>query len=382
MKRSDFFIRLTTAVLFLAIAAYIGVYLFNAIANTFATETAIRYSVEETLPVEGFIIRTETVLYDTSTSVLPVVGEGERVGAGQPVAIEFMTAQALETASEIRSLNMQIAQLESGRNVTDAEHMETIRELSAAVNTMNLRRLDEISMNIETTIFDVAYDIESLRGRLADLELRSDGTRTVSAPVSGTFTHVVDGFEHITPDMIAGISPSELRAHFESPTAASGAGKLVTAFKWYFAAVINHEDAIRLSTGSRVSVSFSGVFQRNMDMLVESISRREGDQVLLLLSSDRGVHDIASLREIRAEIVINVTSGIRVPMEAIHLDENRVPFVFLQTAGYAERVNVEILGETGDSFIVRDGMEAGTPLRADSIIIVRANNLYHGKVVG
>jgi len=382
MKRSDFFIRLTTAVLFLAITTYIGVYLYNAITNTFVTETAIRYSLEETLPVEGFIIRTETVLYDTGASVLPVVGEGERVGVGQAVAIEFMTAQALETASEIRSLNMQITQLESNRNVTDAEHMETIRELSTAVNTMDLRRLEEISMNIETTIFDVATDIETLRSRLEELELRNDGTRIVTAPVSGTFTHVVDGFEHVTPDIIAGTSPSELRAHFETPGSTSGAGKLVTAFKWYFAAIINHEDAIRLSTGNRVTVSFSGVFQGDKEMLVESISRREGDQSLVLLSSDRGIHYTVTLREVRAEIVTSVTSGIRVPMEAIHLDENGTTFVFLQTSAYAERVDVEILGETGDVFIVRDGIETGSPLRAESTIIVRGNNLYHGKVVG
>ncbi|MCL2221418.1 MAG: hypothetical protein FWC13_10215 [Oscillospiraceae bacterium] len=382
MKRSDFFIRLTTAVLFLAVATYIGVYLYSAITNTFVTEAAIRYSIEETLPVEGFIIRTETVLYDAGTSVLPVVGEGERVGVGQAVAIEFMTAQALETASEIRSLNMQITQLESNRNVTDSEHMETIRELSAAVNTMDLRRLEEISMNIETTIFDVATDIEALRSRLEELELRSDGTRTIAAPVSGTFTHIVDGFEHITPDIMTGVSPSELRAHFETPGATSGAGKLVTAFKWYFAAIINHEDAIRLSTGSRINVSFTGVFQGNMEMLVESISRREGDHAVVLLSSDRGIHDTVALREVRAEIVTNVTAGIRVPMEAIHLDENGTTFVFLQTSAYAERVDVEILGETGDVFIVRDGIETGSPLRAESTIIVRGNNLYHGKVVG
>ena len=382
MKRSDFFIRLTTAVLFLAITAYIGVYLYNAITNTFATEAAIRYSIEETLPAEGFIVRTESILYDTSPRVLPVVREGERVGVGQAVAIEFMSAAAMETASEIRWLNMQITQLETDRNVTDEEHFETIRELSRAVNLMDLRRLEELSMNIETTLFDVASDIEALRTRLEDLELRSDGTRTVIAPVSGTFTHVVDGFEHITPDMLEGAVPSELRAVFESPEIIIGAGKLVTAFRWYYAAIMNHTDALRLSAGTRVPVVFSGSFQGEIEMRVERISRREGEQVVVLLSSDRNIHDVASLREVRAEIIINITSGIRVPMEAIHLDENGTTFVFLQTSAYAERVDVEILGETGDVFIVRDGAETGSPLRADSIIIVRANNLYHGKFVG
>ena len=382
MKRSDFFIRLTTGVLFLAITTYIGVYLFEAVTNTLATEAAIRYTVEETLPVEGFIVRTETVLYDSGTGALPVVSEGERVGVGQTIAIEFMTSEALDIASEIRSLNMQIAQLESNRNVTEAEHLATMLELSAAVNVMNLRRLEELSMNIETTLFDVTSDPAALQNRVQDLELRGAGTRMITAPVSGTFTQVVDGFEHITPAMLDGIGPSELRELFESPGQANGTGKLVTAFKWYFAAVIDNEYAVRLVSGGRYPVSFSGAFQGEIEMLVERISRREGDQSLVILSSDRSIHDVASLREVSAEIITNVTTGIRVPMTAVHLDENRETFLFLQTSAYAERVNIEILGEAGDSFIVRDGVETGSPLRVGSTIISRGNNLYDGKVVG
>jgi multidrug efflux pump subunit AcrA (membrane-fusion protein) len=85
---------------------------------------------------------------------------------------------------------------------------------------------------------------------------------------------------------------------------------------------------------------------------------------------------------LRADIVSNVITGIRVPKEALHLDDDLNTFIYLQTSGFAERVDVEVLRETGDSVLVRDGVASGTPLRVDSIIIVRANDLYHGKVVG
>ncbi|MDR2590481.1 MAG: hypothetical protein LBC71_05805, partial [Oscillospiraceae bacterium] len=64
MKRSDFYIRLTTGVLFLAVACYLGFYLYTAFANTYETTVAISYSVEETLATQGYIVRTETVLDD------------------------------------------------------------------------------------------------------------------------------------------------------------------------------------------------------------------------------------------------------------------------------------------------------------------------------
>jgi len=382
MKRSDFFIRLTTGVLFLAVACYIGVYLYNMLINPYETTKAVRYDIEETLPAQGYIVRTEAVLTDGGSAVLPVVGEGEKVAAGQAIAVEYMNNDALETASEIRALKLKIAQLESARGITDAASFDAVLELSSAVNSSDLRRLDEIALNVETVVFAVETDISSLQSRLSALEDRNIGTRTVYAEFSGTFSHVVDGFEHISPDMLAELSPTDLNAHFRAPYGAFGIGKLITEFKWYFAAIMDYNDAVQISAGQPKTIQFFGTYNAEVEMQVEKIGKREGDVCVVLFSSDKGIHDIAPLRALRADVVAGVVSGIRVPMEAIHLDDDNKTFIYLQTSGYAERVNVEILIETGDSYLVRDGEETGSPLRVDSIIIVRANNLYHGKVVG
>jgi len=384
MKRSDFFIRLTTGVIFLAVACYIGVYLYNALVNTYDTTRAISYSIEETLSAQGYIVRTETVLSDSGVAVLPIIGEGEKVAAGQAIAVEYLSFAALETASEIRTLRLKINQLESARVNNDAASFDSILELSAAVNTRNLKRLDELSMNVETSIFatDTEEDVSILKSRLEELERRSVGARTIYADMSGTFSHIVDGFEHIDASMLFNMSPSELTAHFRTPYGEQGIGKLITEFKWYYASIMDFEDASQLSAGQTKKVQFFGTFNAEVDMLVESIGRREEGMCVVVFSSDRGLHDVAPLRSLRADVVLGVVSGIRVPREAIHLDDDLNSFIYLQTSGYAEKIDVEILRETGDSYLVRDGAETGSPLRVDSIIIVRANNLYHGKVVG
>jgi len=262
LKRSDFFIRLTTGVLFLAVACYIGVYLFNALINTYATEPAISYSIEETLPAQGFIVRPEAVLDDIGLTVLPIVGEGEKVAAGQAIAVEYLSNEALETASEIRALRLKIAQLEAAQGTADAASFDAILELSAAVNINDMRRLDEISLNVETSVFAVETDIALLQNRLDVLEDRSDGARIVIAQVSGTFSYVVDGFEHISPDIIYGISPSDLSAQFRMPIITNSTGKLVTEFKWYFAAIMDSDDAAQLSAGQTNTVQFFGNFNQ------------------------------------------------------------------------------------------------------------------------
>jgi len=277
---------------------------------------------------------------------------------------------------------MRIAQLETSGAAGDAASYEAVRELSAAVHTRDLRRLDEISLNIEANVFEVKEDIAELKRRLANLEKKNIGARTITAHVSGTFSHVVDGFEHITPELVYEITPTELHANFKTPYSIHGAGKLITEFTWYYVAVMNHEDAAQLSAGQIKAIQFFGAFQSEINMLVESVGMPEGSSCVVLFSSDRGIHDVAPLRSLHADVVYEVITGIRVPIEAVHRDDDGTAYVYLQTSGYAEKVDVEILRETGDSYLVRDGAETGTPLRVDSIIIVRGNNLYHGKVVG
>jgi len=384
MKRSDLFIRLTTGVIFLAVACYIGVYLYRAFVNTYTTTTAISYAVEETLTAQGYIVRTEVVLTEGGLTALPIVGEGEKVGAGQAIAVEYLSIDALETASEIRSLRMKIAQLDSFSGNNDDASFGAVLELSSAVHNNDLRRLDEIELSIDTSIFSHETDLSSLQRRLEELEGRSTGARIINSEMSGTFSHVVDGFEHITPEMLFEMTPEEFIAHFETPSLERGNGKLITEFKWYYVAIMSLEDASQLATGQMKNVQFFGAYNAEVEMRVESIGRSEDGLCVVVFSSDRGVHEIAPVRSLRADVVVNVISGIRVPKEAIHLDDDGTTFIYLQTSGYAERVDVDILnppGEIGDSYLVRDGMETGSPLRVDSIIIVRANDLYHGKVV-
>lgn len=384
MKRSDLYIRLTTGVLFLAVASYIGLYIFTAVVNPYETTPAISYSVEETFTAQGFIVRTETVLTEIGGAVLPVVSEGEKVASGQAVAVEYTSREAIETASEIRALRLRISQLTASGSSVEAARLGSVLELSHAVRCGDLSRLDELSLNIETYIFATPGsepELSALQARLEVLEQRNTGTRTVSAPVSGVFSQVTDGFEHIGPPALADITPAKLDELFKAPSGVAAGGKLVTEFRWFYAAVMSAEDAVRLSSGQRFIVQFSGAYYAATEMIIENIGKMEDDLCVVLFSSDRSVHEIAPLRQLRAEIVYNVVTGIRVPKEAIHLDDNATTFVYLQTGVRAERVNVEILMESGDVYIVRDGAETGSPLRSGSTIIVKANNLFDGKVV-
>ena len=387
MKRSDFFIKLTTAVLFVAVVSYVGIYLYNSAQNTFVTTSALSFVIEETFPAHGYIVRTETVMTEAGENIVPIVNEGERIGSGQAFAVEYSTVEALETASEIRSLRLRIAQIEAAESDsrTDAAGLSSVMELSKAVHSGNLGNLDELLLKVETSIFaensPAVDELGALRARLSRLEGQSAGMRNAYAPFPGIFSQVVDGFEHIVPDELSEIRPSELTALFETPRKIAGACKLITSHKWYYAAIMDSAEASRLPIGRRSTLQFTGAYHAAVDMSVENVSRREDGMCVVLFSSDRGVHNATMFREMRADVLFDAVAGLRVPREAIHLDDDGRTFVFIQTGVRAERVNVEILLEFGEYYLVRDGAETGSPLRADTTIIVKANNLVDGGIV-
>ncbi|MCL2046165.1 MAG: hypothetical protein FWG88_07250 [Oscillospiraceae bacterium] len=388
MRRNDFYIKLITAVLFLAVVCYIGIYVYNAAMKSYETTEAIHFTIERTFRSQGFILRTETVLQQSDNVVLPIVSDGEKVASGQAIAVEYTGREALETASEIRALRLMISQIETSGNADAAEaiRLQSVMELSKALGLGDFRRLDELILNVETSIF-ASYatshdDLPAMKTRLESLETRATGVSMVYAPFSGTFTQTVDGYEHLTPDVVFDILPTALNNLFSTPSTVSGYGKLISEFKWYYAAIMNADDARHLTEGRRATVLLSGAFNDSISMNVEQIGRREEDICVVLFSSSQSIHNVAPLRELRADILFDVISGIRIPKEAIHLDDDgRTTFIYLQTGVLAERVDVEILMETGDSYIVPDGARTGSPLRVGSTIIVKANDLYDGKVV-
>ena len=388
MKRSDFYIKVITGVLFAAIAAYIGVYIYNSMINVFVTMPSVRYTVVEAAAAHGFAVRTETVLADSRGMTLPVVDDGVRVASGQAVAVEYLSRDALEIASELHATRLRIAQLESafGGGVT-VTGSRSVVNLSRAIHTDRLHTLPELSLQIETYVFNTASpedELPRLRAQLAHLENALSGARTIYAPASGLFSQVIDGFEHIGPQDVRNLTPSRLSALFSSASGETGVGKLVTGNRWYFAAVMDTADAAALPLRRDTAVQFSGAYHASVNMRVESVGQSEDGKSVVIFSSNRNLHDIVPLRSLRAEIIFNEISGIRVPKEAMHLDENGTTFVFIQAGRRAERVNVNILMTAYDSYLVESivGLNRPDPLRPGATIIVRANNLVHGTIVG
>lgn len=392
MRRSDFVIKMTTVVLFLAIACYIGLYIFNSAQEPFQTTLAVSHTVRESGGAEGYIVRNETVLSGSGDAVTTTVSEGEKVAVGQAIAIEYEGEAALERASEIRALKLMIEQAEDAARASSAFSVMNVEDsvlaLSDAVQHRRFNELDLLSLNISKLIFKndrteiSEAELMELRGQLTHLMADNSGTTTISSPGSGVFSSVVDGYEELKPELLELLTPASLNELFQPKQKDDAAlGKLITGITWYFAAVMDASDAGRLAGKETAAVQFTKTYQANLNMAVESIGQEENGKCVVVFSSNHQMSEITTLRKLTAEVVFDYYSGIVVPKAAIHLDEENKTFIYLLTGLQAEQVYVTILYEDGNNYVVEDGIISGSVLREGSEIIVKANDLYDGKVI-
>ncbi len=397
MRRNDFVIKLMSIVLFIAVAAYVGLYVFDKANKTLVTAPAVRFTVEECGSAEGFIIRSETVLTGSGSAVTLIAGEGEKLASGQAVAVHYEGESAMQRASEIRALQLQIKEAESDSSLSAEKNEDAktgLLALSDAIQHKDLRNLEALTLSIKKTIFTNAAhtfsdaELSALKERLAGLLSENTGTSTVYAPVSGVFSAGIDGFEAIGPDMLTDdMTPSSLQALFgTSPnTDGTALGKLITGITWHYAAVLDASDARKLDGRISVAVQFIKTYNERLDMKIESIGAEENGQCVVVFSAKRGVSDMTNLRSLTAQVEFSAYSGLLVPMEAVYYesgDYGDKAYIYLLAGLQAEKVYVDILSENGDSFIVMDGTENSTVLREGSDIIVKGKDLYDGKVVG
>ena len=105
-------LKLLTALLFLAAAAYFGIQVYQAVADPLVCAVAYRYQAEDAVSVTGFLVRDELALGDSGGGLLRLTRrEGERVSAGGTVAQVYSDRDALDRQTEIDRLQTQLDQL-------------------------------------------------------------------------------------------------------------------------------------------------------------------------------------------------------------------------------------------------------------------------------
>ena len=385
MRRSDTLIKAISVILLIAIICYMGFHLADSFLNPLQTVIAVNTSFTESVSCEGYAVRTEETL--SAGGMLSPVQDGKRVSAGGVVAISYDSDTALERADSILELESRIDRLKSISTDSGTDASGSIISLSKAVCRRELDDLDSLVYNTGYAVFgtgasdaDPEAELAELKSQLAELKSQQSGYTYITAGSSGIFSSAVDGFEHVTPDLLEDITPEKLVSLFSSPQSTSAFGKLVYGTKWYFAAAISETDAARLEEGGRALLSFTKNYSNQVSMTVESIGSGSGGKCVVVFSSDVDLSDVCSVREMSADIIFSSCSGILTPDSAIYEDTDGTKYVYLLVGLQAKRVNVEVVCRYNEYYCLVKA--AGSEiLNEGAEIITKAKNLFDGKVV-
>ncbi|MCC8079057.1 MAG: hypothetical protein LIO57_03200 [Oscillospiraceae bacterium] len=399
MKRTDRFTIITSLIIFLAFLCYAGYALYGSITDATVTAEAVAATVEIGGQATGIIVRDETVLTSDGTYIDVTAADGERVGVGQQLATAMSSQTGLERANRIHELELEIERVSAALSELDSAEELTARDdsvnaavlgLTSAVARGELTELESLSLALSSLVFASSgetvtqSDLDALETELAGLRSSSSAdTVTLAADSSGLFTSVVDGWEHITPDDLTGLTPSGLQELIDSGNdVAEGAyGKLVKGIYWYFAAAMSSADAANLTAGEYAALDFGRYYGDTVYAEVVSISAGEDGEVTVVFRCNTALAETLALREVSAEVVFDTYSGIRVPTEAIRADEeNDSTYVYVITAMQVERKDIEIL-YAGDGYCIVERGTDSNSLREGNTIIVSGKDIYEGKVM-
>lgn len=398
--------------LFLAALAYFGVYAYKIFYGSYETATVYTYTSQSTIDARGYVIREETVLEDGGSLEEIVVSEGENVAVGDVVARVYSSQTALEQHRELETLQTELERLEyiqsRGTEETDAlqlneEIVAAMTQLKAAAARQDFDDLDDQVEELQDLVFrrDFTYSssstlseqIASVESQIATLQTATESAvSTVYAPVAGIFSALVDGYESSFPiDELESLTPASLleMAGDRSATSGQELGKVITSFKWYYAAILSEDVTKELSSGDTATVNFEGT-SGAQEMTVQYISSADEDgQVVVVFYSRDNLSAVTLLREQNVEVAYGTYTGLRIPTKALRADQETGELgVYRITGTQAEWVPVELLYTGSDYYLVQSAaednlteLEEAELLRAGDEVLVSGKGIYSGKVI-
>ena len=225
MRSTPIFKILSAAVL-AAVVVLLGVQTYRYFHRPLSVSAAYTSQVSDSISVTGWVVRQETALPEVSGTLLRQVQEGEKVHAGQTVAVSYASKSALETVKELEDAELKLQQLQFARSSfldsdaalrVDSDVSDSILGLRAVVAGGDYSVAAEAMAGVKTAVLKRSYsyesldqidaEIESTRSSISSLQDRLSGATAVQTAAAGYFSGSTDGCEGtLTPAFLEGVT--------------------------------------------------------------------------------------------------------------------------------------------------------------------------------
>lgn len=401
MKKTSPLMKILPIAVLTAVLVYFAMQLYNYLSDPVNTTLVVAGQAEDTIALNGWLLRDEEVLPAQNGTLSRVRQEGERVGVGQVLARVYANDGALQTVSQIETLELQLQQLQFA--LTSYLNPDAALKLDTSItgDILTLRQSltggdytaaegDIAPLKAAVLKRDHSYasqeeiqtEIKSVEGQIKSLEASLSGT-TVTARASGTYSAVCDGYETVlTKAFLEEVTPGKL-ARLRPVDEQSNMGKLIYGDTWYYVVTLPEEQASYLKSQGAVTLRFAKGFDQNIRMQVVSVSAPEDGQAAVTLSCRKYLAQTTLLRHQAADVILRTYEGLRVPSNALRVSEEGVTGVYCVDGSTAAFRPVTVLYQGQGYALVQpaEGASDTQTLRVGDEVIATAGAPSDGKVI-
>lgn len=402
MRKTSPLMKILPIAVLAAVLFYFAVQLYNYLSDPVSTTLVTEGQAEDTIALNGWLLRDEEVLPAQSGTLSRERQEGDRVGVGQVLATVYADDGALQTVSQIETLELQLQQLQfaltSYLDPDAALKLDT--SITGAILTLrqtltggDYTAADSDIAQLKAAVLkrdhpytsqeEIETEIKAVEGQISSLKASLSGAATVTAKAAGTYSAVCDGYETVlTTAFLEDVTPGKL-ARLQPAGTESSMGKLIYGDTWYYVVSLPEEQAAQLKALGTVTLRFAKGFDQNLRMQVANMSAAENGQAAVTLSCRKYLAQTTLLRHQAADVILRTYEGLRVPSNALRVSEEGVTGVYCLDGVTAAFRPVTVLYQGQGYALVRpaDGAADTRTLRAGDEVIASAGALHDGKVI-
>jgi len=402
MRKTSPLMKILPIAVLAAVLFYFAVQLYNYLSDPVSTTLVTEGQAEDTIALNGWLLRDEEVLPAQSGTLSRERQEGDRVGVGQVLATVYADDGALQTVSQIETLELQLQQLQFA--LTSYLDPDAALKLDTSItgDILTLRQTltggdytaaDSDIAQLKAAVLkrdhpytsqeEIETEIKAVEGQISSLKASLSGATTVTAKAAGTYSAVCDGYETVlTTAFLEDVTPGKL-ARLQPAGTESSMGKLIYGDTWYYVVSLPEEQAAQLKALGTVTLRFAKGFDQNLRMQVANVSAAENGQAAVTLSCRKYLAQTTLLRHQAADVILRTYEGLRVPSNALRVSEEGVTGVYCLDGVTAAFRPVTVLYQGQGYALVRpaDGAADTRTLRAGDEVIASAGALHDGKVI-
>ena len=383
---------------------YVAVQFVLIFHRSYKTETAIRYTLAESLNLTG-VVAFDAVDVPGSGNLGYLVQDGERVTNGTVVAecytddtqglqrerldrlersITLLTKSQNSAGSELSVLTNQTKQ--ALYNLLDKLDTAQYTGISDAQDSFLLAQ-NRLQISTGQTA-DFSQSIAALQTEYDGIKAQLDTLQTITAATNGYFSSVSASPTIVTDAaQLDAATPAELNEllqnGFPAADTTNCAGQIATGFSWKFYAVCDLATADRLDGISSVKISVPGKQNTPLSAAVQELTRDEDAGLAKLVVSCQTVNaEILSFGVETAQIDLKTYEGIRIDKAALHIVDGQRG-VYVKYGNLQRFLKIETLYEDENYILIPDNGKLGTDneVRLYDEIIVQGTNLQDGKLL-